>query len=206
MDLINGLTDWLADVSSNWWFLAVIFVIAYLDSVVPVVPSETTVIIGGVAAGSGDQSIVAVIVCGAFGAFLGDNTAYEIGTRASGWIERRLESRPQWADRLDKASDQIRERGGLLLVTARFIPGGRTLLTVSSGLTHQPRRWFTGWIAIAVTIWATYAGLLGYIGGSVFKDNHTTAFLVAFVAALSVTGVIELVRYLRKRNRPRASL
>jgi membrane-associated protein len=200
-NIVSDLTGWLSDFSANWWFLVIIFVIAYLDSVVPVVPSETMVIIGGVAAGQGEQSLVAVIACGAVGAFLGDNTAYIIGARLSGFIERQTEKRPNWKNRLEWAAHQIRVRGGLLLITARFIPGGRTALTVSSGITHQPRGWFIGWIAAATIIWATYAALLGYIGGKAFEENHTLAFLVAFGAAIGVTVVIEVVRHFRGRSR-----
>jgi len=98
-------------------------------------------------------------------------------------------------------SNNLRARGGLLLITARFIPGGRTALTIASGLTRQSRAWFVGWITIAVVIWATYASLLGYIGGKAFEDDHTTAFLVAFGGAIGVTIVIELVRHLRHKGR-----
>ncbi len=199
-NIVTDASDWLADFSSNWYFLAIIFAVAYLDSVVPIVPSETMVIIGGVAAGRGDQLLVAVIAAGALGAFLGDTTAYLIGNRMSGFIERRAVDRPRLRQRLDWASDQIHTRGGLLLITARFIPGGRTALTVTSGITNQPRRWFMGWVAVAVVIWASYAALLGYIGGQAFQDNHTLAFLLAFGAALGVTAVIEIVRHLRTRN------
>lgn len=202
--LANAVTDaadWLSDVSANWWFLVVIAVIAFLDSLVPIVPSETTVIIGGVAAGLGEQPLLAVIACGAVGAFLGDNAAYLVGRRMSGFVERRAEKRPKWKANLAWASRQIRERGGLLLVTARFIPGGRTALTISSGVTHQPRGWFAAWIAVATVIWASYAALLGYFGGRTFQDNHTMAFLVAFAAALSVTAVIEVVRHILRRGR-----
>ena len=201
--LANVLTDfsgWLSDFSGNWWFLGIIFAIAYLDSIVPIVPSETMVIIGGVAAGQGQQHLVAVIAAGAVGAFLGDNSAYMIGARMSGFIQRRADQRESTQRRLDWAAEQIRVRGGLLLITARFIPGGRTALTVSSGITHQPRRWFVGWITIAVLIWATYAALLGYIGGKAFEDNHTLAFLVAFGAALGMTVLIEVVRHVRNRH------
>jgi membrane protein DedA with SNARE-associated domain len=196
--LANAVTDlfnWLGDFSANWWFLGIIFVIAYLDSIIPIVPSETMVIIGGVAAGAGSQSLVAVIASGAVGAFLGDNTAYYIGDRLSDWIQRKAAEKPKWQHRLDWAHDQIQRRGGLLLITARFVPGGRTALTISSGVTRQSRRWFVGWITIAVVIWATYAALLGFIGGRSFQDNHTMAFAVAFAGAISVTIVIEVVRH-----------
>jgi len=55
-------------------------------------------------------------------------------------------------------------------------------------------------VAVAVTIWATYAALLGFIGGEALVDNHPLAFLVAFVAAISVTVLVELVRHLQTRG------
>jgi len=199
--IISDVTNWLDDVSGHWWFLLVIFAIAFLDSVIPIVPSETAVIIGGVAAGQGEQSLPLVILAGALGAFCGDNTAYLIGRRFSPWIQRRAERREKTARRLDWAGGQIKERGGLLLITARFIPGGRTALTVSSGLTRQPYWWFARWDALAVLIWASYAACLGAIFGNRFKDNHTVAFLLAFGAALSITIIIEAVRHVRGRDK-----
>src|SRR6056297_713425 len=165
LDWFTEFTGWLKDFAAVWWFLLIVFVIAFFDSVIPIVPSETMVIIGGVAAGQGDQHLLLVIACGAGGAFLGDNTAYLIGARLSAFIERHAVRRPSLQRRLDWAAAQIRVRGGPLLITARFVPGGRTALTVSSGITHQPHRWFAGWVAVAAVIWATYAGMLGFIGG-----------------------------------------
>jgi membrane-associated protein len=205
--ILTDLTDWLTDTSSHTWFLGVIFVIAFLDSVIPVVPSETCVIIGGVTAAGlagADRPypLIAVIICGAVGAFLGDNTAYLLGKRFSPWFEKRAARKPKTAARLEWAKEQIQERGGLLLITGRFIPGGRTVLTLASGITNQPRKWFAGWIAIASVIWATYASLLGFIGGKTFQDNHTKAFIVAFGLALSVTVLIEVVRHFLKKDEP----
>jgi membrane protein DedA with SNARE-associated domain len=200
MDVVNEVTDRLDELSSHWWFIGVIFVIAYLDSIVPVVPSETAVILGGVAAGQGNQQIALVIGAGALGAFLGDLSAYAVGARMRRFVARQAARRPSYQQRLDWAKRAIRRRGGALLITARFIPGGRTALTISSGVTHQPLRWFAGWIAIAVVLWASYAGLLGYVFGNTFKDDHTTAFLVAFGTALSITLVIEVIRHFRERR------
>lgn len=198
--IIGDISEKLSDFSSHWWFLGIIFAIAFLDSVIPIVPSETCVIIGGVAAGAGNQILPLVIVAGAIGAWLGDNTAYLIGARASNFFQRRAERKEKFRKRLEWATEQMRERGGLLLITARFIPGGRTALTLASGITRQPRPWFMRWTAIAAVIWATYASVLGYIGGKTFKDNHTVAFLVAFGLALGINVIIELVRHFRKKK------
>lgn len=196
-NIITDLTDWLQDISGHWWFLLIIFGIALADSVVPVVPSETAVILGGIAAGQGTQNIVVVIGAGALGAFCGDNLAYMIGARFHGWVNRRAEHNPKTRKRLQWAHGQIERRGGPLLITARFIPGGRTALTITSGLTRQPRAWFAGWIALAAVLWASYAAILGFVFGNRFKDNHTAAFFLAFGAALAVTIVIEVVRHVR---------
>jgi membrane-associated protein len=198
--VIGDFTEWLDDVASNWWFLFVIFGVALLDSVIPVVPSETTVILGGIAAGISPELLL-VILAGASGAFLGDNLAYEIGYRFSDRVARFASTRPKFAKRIIWAQVQIRLRGGPLLITARFIPGGRTALTITSGITKQPRGWFAGWIAIAAVIWASYAALLGAFGKETFKENHTAAFLLAFGTAVGVSILIEVVRHFFNRGK-----
>lgn len=201
---VNEFFDWLKDFSSSPWFYLIIFTVALLDSILPIVPSETLVIIGGVAAGGsavdGSLNVALVIACAAAGAFCGDNVSYEIGSRASGAAMRGFSRTASGRARYDKVVGQIHERGGLLLVTARFIPGGRTILTLACGVTGQPRPWFVRWASIAAAIWAAYAAMLGYLGGRTFQDNHTLAFGVAFGTAVSVTVVIEAVRWALKRR------
>jgi len=199
-NIISDVTEWLDEFSANWWFLLIIFSVAFLDSVFPVVPGETTVIAGGVAAGAGNQSLALVILAGAVGAFLGDNLAYWIGDKFEPRIRSWAAQKPNREARLESAGLQIKKRGGLLLITARFIPGGRTILTVSSGITQQPRLWFAAWVAVAGTIWATYAAGLGYLFGQAFEDNHAAAFWLAFGAALSITAMVEIIRWIRDRG------
>lgn len=196
-DFFNGLKDF----SDSYWFYLIIFVIAVLDSVFPIVPSETLVIIGGVSAGSGPLSLTLVIMSAFSGAFAGDHLSYFLGRRASDFITRRYERTEKGKRRLAGVIHQIHERGGLLLITARFIPGGRTILTLSCGITKQERNWFSGWIFAAALIWAGYASLLGFIGGKTFEDNHTLAFTFAFGCAIGVTAVIELLRYIIKKRK-----
>ena len=187
-NIFTDVTEWIDEASANWWFLLIIFSVALVDSVLPIVPGETTVIAGGVAAGAGNQTLAFVILAGALGAFLGDNLAYTIGHRFEPRVRSWAARKPNRAARLDSAGLQIKKRGGLLLITARFIPGGRTILTVSSGITQQPRLWFAAWVAVAATIWATYAAGLGYLFGQAFEDNHTAALWLANTSPMSTTS------------------
>lgn len=199
-EFVQTALEWLEDLAASPWFYLVILGMVLFDSVIPVLPSETLVIAGGVSAGLGDLHLAVVIVAAGVGAFLGDHLSYTFGRRASGWMERRAERRPKTANRLRWASGQIRTRGGLLLVTARFVPAGRTVLTLAAGVTRQPLRWFSTWVTIAVTIWAIYAASLGFVFGATIKDNDTLAFLAAFTAALGITAVTEVVRWWRNRR------
>lgn len=202
------MIDWIEQLARSEWFYLIVYAIALLDSVIPVVPSETAVIIGGVAAGQNDKWLLGVIICGALGALTGDNLAYLIGRRFRGWLGRRRAGKAQKKkkkDRLEWAAKQLQKRGGVLILTARFIPGGRTAVTITSGATEQLWIKFFAFTLIAGSVWASYAALLGFFGGRRFQDNHTVAFVVAFALALSVTGIIELGRWLWHRRHPEAN-
>ena len=210
VDLFLEVEEFITELSQNPWFLLFLFVIAFLDSIIPIVPSEFTVIAGGVASGSGllidNQpviSIILVIILGALGAYGGDSLAYWIGSRSDKLLKRMFFRGEKGEKRLFATGEQIKKRGGLLLITARFIPGGRTAMTFSCGLTGQPfLSWFTRWDLLATTLWASYAGLLGYFFGSALEDPSTALWL-AFGFALSVTVTIEVGRWLLERRRDR---
>ena len=207
VDFFESIEELISDLSRSPWFLLVVFVIAFLDSVFPIVPSEFTVIAGGVSSGAGTLldgqpavSVILVILLGAFGAYLGDTLAYFIGARSDRLLRAIFFRGPKGEKRLIATGEQIRKRGGLLLITARFIPGGRTAMTFSCGLTGQPFwAWFTRWDLLATTLWASYGALLGFFFGSAL-ENQSTALFVAFGFALSVTVSIEVIRFIIERR------
>jgi membrane-associated protein len=198
---LDSLFDRLQDVSTSQWFYLIVLAVAFLDSVIPVVPSETAVILGGIAAGQGDLNVGLVIAAGAFGAMSGDNFAYGIGRRFSGPIQQWYGKKPKRAKQLAWAAEQLRARGGSLLLTARFVPGGRTVITLTSGITRQKRLRFVVFVALACAIWASYGAGLGYFYGNQFKDDHTKAFLIAFGTALGFTFLLEIGRYVRRKRK-----
>lgn len=200
LDFVNSAFDWLKDYSSSPWFYVVLLTIAFLDSFFPIVPSETMVIIGGVAAGLHELHWTFVILFAAIGAFAGDNFSYHIGVFFSERLQRKYNKSNKGRQRLRWAHNQIETRGGELLITARFVPGGRTIVTLTCGITGQSTHWFMKWSAIAAAIWATYATMLGFIGGRTFEDNHTKAFVVAFTMAITATIFLEVIRHFRKKK------
>jgi membrane-associated protein len=77
--VFNQFTRLVSDASG--WAYGIIFLFACLDSLVPVVPSEASVITAGVVAAGGDLNLPLIIAAAACGAFLGDNAAYVVGRR-----------------------------------------------------------------------------------------------------------------------------
>ena len=184
--------------ASGWAYL-IVALLAYFDALVPVVPSETSVITAGVVASTGDLSLAPIVAAAASGAFLGDNTAYFIGTRFGSRIEERFFSGEKARKRTEWAQQQVSERGGELIVIGRFIPGGRTAVTLSAGTLGYPWRRFVIFDAVAALGWALYASLLGYFGGHAFEAAPWKGLLLALGIAFAVAGGIEIVRYLKRR-------
>jgi membrane-associated protein len=194
--MFESLTE---HVSGSPWTYAFLFAIAALDVIIPLVPSETSVILAGVLASTGDLNLILVILSAAAGAVTGDNISYWIGRKVGHRIVDRFfkgERRKQ----VDWAHRQVEQRGGYLIVIGRFIPGGRTAVTLSCGMLEMRWRRFIAFDVAAGLVWGTYAALLGYVGGTTFEEDPLKGFLLAFAVALLVAGVIEAVRWYRRRR------
>jgi hypothetical protein len=94
--------------------------------------------------------------------------------------------------------------GARIIIGCRFIPGGRTAVTLTCGMIGYPRRSFVPATAVAAVLWACYAFFIGRLGGRAFEDRPWIGLLVAFGAVSVVSVLIELGRrILRWRSRRR---
>lgn len=187
---------------ASGWAYGIVFLFAFLDVLVPVVPSEASVITAGVlAAAGGGLYLLLIIVAAACGAFLGDNTptwsvAGSAPARPNASCAAARHRRPSTGP-----SASSTQRGGELILVARFIPGGRTAVTLAAGTLAFPWRRFAVFDAIAALIWALYASLLGYFGGRAFENAAWKGLLVALGIAFAVAAGVEIVRWYLKRRR-----
>jgi membrane-associated protein len=189
-----------AAITSPWVYLA-LFAIATLDGFFPIVPSETMVITAGVFAASGEPNLALVIAAAALGAFCGDHISYQIGRTAGRGLSNRLPPASRRRTAFEWAANALAKRGGMLLVVARYIPGGRTAATLTTGAVHYPRGKFALFDAAAATSWAVYSATVGYVGGEAFEDNKLQGLLLGLGIAAGTTVIIELARHVRDRKR-----
>ena len=173
----------------------VLFGIVAGDAVFPAFPSESAAIFAGVlAAIEPEIALPAVLGVAAAGAFSGDSVSYALGRFGGRPAQRRFFDGPYARRAVRWSCDQLRRRGGLILVVARFVPGGRTGATFTSGLTTFPYRKFAAFTGLAAVLWALYAVLLGYFGGRIFHERPLLAFVVAFGLAGALALAAETVR------------
>ena len=199
MGVFDQFVQW---VSGAWWSYPVVFFVSMVDAFFPVVPSESVVITAGVVASAGDMSLPLVIVCAALGAIAGDNICYGLGSWLGETRVKRLFHGDESRRAFDWAEHQLKVRGFYLIIVARFVPGGRTAVTFSCGYLRAMRwRRFIVADVIAGVLWASYAALLGYLGGTQFEEAPWKGLLFAFAVAIGVSGLVELVRRLRNRRR-----
>jgi membrane-associated protein len=179
-------------------------IIPALDAIFPVLPSETAVIALGVAtAGSADPRIALLVAFAAAGAFLGDNLSYLLGRHFGPAVQRRFFATPKGMKARAWAERSLGRFGMQLIIACRFIPGGRTAVTLTCGLTGYPRRRFIVATAAAAVIWALYAFFIGRIGGQAFEDKPWVGLLVASGATIVISAAVEAIRRLRGRGRDR---
>lgn len=195
MDFVHGLM-------SSPWIYALIFAIAAVDGFFPALPSESMVMLGGVFAVTGTPSLAMVITTGALGAICGDHVSYGIGRGARGQLSRRMRPGQRRHAAFNWAGRMLDERGPLILVVARYIPGGRTAATMTAGAVGYRVRPFSFFTCVAGLSWAMYCALLGYLGGKAFEDNPLLGLIAGAVIMTVVTVVVEIVRRIRGRAMP----
>ncbi|HEU4941743.1 MAG TPA: VTT domain-containing protein [Gaiellaceae bacterium] len=179
----------------------VLFGIVAGDAVFPAFPSESAAIFAGVlAAIEPEIALPAVLGVAAAGAFSGDSVSYALGRFGGRPAQRRFFDGPYARRAVRWSCDQLRLRGGLILVVARFVPGGRTGATFTSGLTGFRYLTFAFFTAIAAAFWALYAVLLGYFGGRIFHERPLLAVGVAFALAAGVAAAVEITRRFLRRS------
>lgn len=197
------MPEFLDAVAASPWLYVIVFAVAALDALLPFMPSEGTVIaVGTLAASSGRPHLAAVIALAATGAFAGDNIAYLVGRHATARPLMRLLRRPRWRARYEWALRTMRERGGLIIVVGRYIPGGRVTTMLAAGALRYPPGRFRLFDAFATAVWAVWAALIGYLGGAAFDHDPVKGLIAAFVLATAITVAAEGVRRLWIAHRP----
>lgn len=199
--MIDSIVDFVQDAMASPWIYLLVAALAMADGFFPLVPGESLVIAAGVFAVSGPPHLPLVVIAAALGAFAGDHISYALGRATGARLLRRLPERSRRRTAFDWAGRALAERGGMILVVARYVPGGRTVTTMTAGAVGYSRRRFAGYAALAAVPWSVYSVVLGYVGGAAFRTDPVKGVLLGLGLALGTAVAVELGRYVVRRSR-----
>jgi membrane protein DedA with SNARE-associated domain len=200
VDRITSLVESLG----HWGILALMF----LENVVPPVPSELIMPLGGFLAGQGRLNFALVVLAGAAGSVLGALPLYGLGR----WVgEARL---CRWAGRhghwLAVAPDDVRRarawfarHGGKAVLLGRLIPGVRSLVSVPAGTARMPLIPFLAYTAVGSAAWSAALAYAGRLLGRNYARVEAFVGPAAYVVfgGIVVAFVVRVVLLKRARDR-----
>lgn len=166
------MIDWL-----GWGYFG-IFLLMVLENVIPPVPSEVIMSVAGIAAGQGKMDFTLLVLTGTLGCAIGNLFWWEIGRRFG--YERLRPAIERWGRWLTMDWEDVENLrrffdrwGGLTVLVFRFLPIGRTVISIPAGLMHMPFWRFLIFTTVGSAIWNTILVGVGYWLGASFDkiDN-----------------------------------
>ena len=169
-----------------------IFLLMAAENVFPPIPSEVIMGLGGIAVAREQMAFVPLILWGTAGTVAGNYFWYEIGRRCG---YRRLkpfvDRHGRWLTmdwhEVEKLKSYFDRWGGPTVLIFRFMPVGRTVISIPAGLMHMPFWRFVGYTAVGSIIWnVILVGVGFWLGATVEDIEH-------WVAPVIITIVVAIV-------------
>lgn len=200
MELLGHVTELLRGALGSPWLWVLVFAVSGLDALLPFMPSETAVVTVAVLLGPDPARLALLAAVAAGGAWAGDCLGYAVGRAAGPRAIARLQRGADGHRRYAWARDQVRRNGGLLIIAARYLPGGRVASALANGSLGYPLRRFVPLDLAGASIWAVYSVLIGLAGGAAFADEPAKGLLLSFSLGLGLVFAIEAGRRLRSAH------
>jgi membrane protein DedA with SNARE-associated domain len=175
-----------------------IFLLMALENVVPPIPSEVIMGLGGMAVARGDMALVPLVLWGTAGTtagnyfwyFIGRNIGYErfrpFIARHGRWLTM------EWRD-VENLHRFFVKHGGWVVFVFRFMPTFRTIISLPAGMTRMPLWRFLLWTFAGSLIWNTVLAGAGLYLGSRFRELEQYVGPVA-IATIVLIAVAYLYR------------
>jgi undecaprenyl-diphosphatase len=190
-----------------WTYLAV-GLLAFLETgafLGFIAPGETAVIVGGLVAGQGQISLLALIAIVWTCCLLGDFTAYELGRRKGRtWLIRHGERLKITDERLDQVEKLLTKHGAVMIVVGRFLGFVRPLMPFIAGASRMPRRRFLPYDVLAAGLWAITFCVLGFVFWRSIDQLTTYVSRGLFALGTLVVLIAGIVTLIHLRRSPEA--
>ena len=198
------MADWTIRLIDETGYVG-IFLLMFLETVFPPIPSEVIMPIAGLRAANGPLTLWAVIASGTGGAMLGNLFWYALArvigiARFKPFIERHGRwLTMDWPD-VEKAERMFGRFGPILVSVGRVLPTIRTIISIPAGLLNMRLKVYLIWSTIGTAVWTALLASAGWGLGRAFENVEKV--LGPLSTALVVLGVVAYVwRQLTWRKR-----
>jgi len=189
------------------WVYAVLFLIIFCETglvILPFLPGDSLLFIGGAFCASGQMSLGLLIVLLVVAATTGNTVNYMIG-RAIGpkVFNSRIPMLERFLDRraLQRTHDFYEKHGGKTIVLARFIPIVRTFAPFVAGASAMTVSRFQLFNIAGALFWVLLLVLLGYFFGNIpFIRQYLNVIVLVGIGAAIVPVVLGALWKMMRKN------
>ena len=191
----GDVSKWLADVPNQVAYLMCLLFV-WFDAVIPVFPGETTLSAASTIAAGGGLSLAPIMLAGALGAILGDQSLFWIARKSSAKMQPHLD-RALDNPKVRTAWDALNRSPGLLIVAGRYVPGMRFAVNASMGLSDMPYRRFLPWSVLSGTLWSVYTCALAYWVSTTLAGFPLASLIIS---GLITSGALAAVYFVNRHR------
>ena len=176
-NIITFLPDLITKTVDNNPLVAyfVIGLAMFLENLIPPIPSEIIMPLGGFFVYQGNLNFFLLIISGLIGTVVGSLPWYFLGKllnekKLSNFIDRKGKFVGISVKDLDKSRLWFDKYGVSLVFWGRLVPGIRTLISVPAGIELMPMNKFLIWTSFGSLIWVIFLTSAGYIFGENYEN------------------------------------
>ncbi len=192
-------------VETNQWFgYGAILLAMFLENLIPPIPSELIMPLGGFYVSQGQLDFLPVVLAGLLGTVAGALPWYGIGRLVNEEkLEEWLKKNGRWIginpQDLARSRKWFNRYGVSLVFWGRLVPGIRTLISVPAGVELMPIPPFLIWTTAGSLIWTLFLTITGFYLGDNYAniEKWISPFSSIFktVIVLIIAGVLINVIY-----------
>ena len=187
-------------VETNQWIgYGAILLAMFLENLIPPIPSELIMPLGGFYVSQGQLDFLPVVLAGLIGTVIGALPWYGIGRlvneeRLEKWVKKNgrwIGINPQ---ELARSRKWFNRYGVSLVFWGRLVPGIRTLISVPAGVELMRMPPFLIWTTAGSLIWTLFLTTTGYILG----DNYANIekWITPFASIFKTIFILIISGYL----------
>ena len=188
----------------NAAYLVICFAM-FLENIIPPIPSEIIMPLGGFFVYQGDLNFYILVIFGLIGTVLGALPWYYLGRflnekKLANFVESKGKFLGITSKDFNKSKLWFDKYGVSLVFWGRLIPGIRTLISVPAGIELMPLKKFLVWTTLGSLIWVVLLSFSGYVFGEnygiieTYIDNFKFFIKPVFIIIL----ILFILKYLKK--------